>query len=585
MILTPGDLPLDNDANMQPVPAPLVSQLTYEHLLWVLIGVLAAGLRLWFLDTTPLNNAEAHQTLQSYTLATLGSATLSNPLFGTLQAWLFAISSANEFTARLISALAGTALCLLPILIRESLGRGRALALSALLALSPTVWFVSRQADGALLAWTLALALSLIWRAGRDTLSARAVLVGLLLACGADAISPLLVCAVVLAVTSERDTTNTPRIQVGQIVIAIATFVLASTGLLMHPAGLGSVFGGLAEWFKRLTTADTLSFGRAFMGLLIYELPIIIGAIGAIAMLISTRRIQRDELRWLAWIGAGLVLLVLTQGRSAIDILPIVIGLAGFAAHSLNWLFNSLRRHGKWSFEGSYTALAFVTFISAGLSIRQYASTSEASWLMLVLLSVVLSAAAITSTGMLGDMGIGVRAVVAGLALNLLLYSVATGVHLNWVKPNNPTEPYVTDAVPNDLRVLAEMVQTISTRSQGDPNMMSVQVQRSAPASLVWALRHQTEVLLTENTGDSGVVITPQDAPPAARGNSGYVGTGFIIQTQASLDSVRCNRNPTQLDCVPLARWFAFRQADAPSNTRWVVWVRGDVANKASGIQ
>ena len=112
MILTPGDLPLDNDANMQPVPAPLVSQLTYEHLLWVLIGVLAAGLRLWFLDTTPLNNAEAHQTLQSYTLATLGSATLSNPLFGTLQAWLFAISSANEFTARLISALAGTALAL-----------------------------------------------------------------------------------------------------------------------------------------------------------------------------------------------------------------------------------------------------------------------------------------------------------------------------------------------------------------------------------------------------------------------------------------------------------------------------------------
>ncbi len=559
--------------------APGVHALTYEHMIWAALALLAAGMRLWFLGNTPLNNSEAQVTLQSYGLATLGSGIAPNPLFSTVQSWLFMLTTASEFSARLIGALAGVALCLIPALLRDPLGRGRALALGFLLALSPTIWFVSRQADGAMLAWALAFGLYATWRTAR--LNTSALLLGLLLACGVDGISPLIAGVIVIITTRELSLAPfTPRFGL----IALLALVLASTGLLLHPSGLGNVFGGLAAWFARMTDAGDLSLGRTLMGVWVYELPLMVGAIGTLALLVSLRRIDHAELHWLSWLGIGFILLFLTRGRSAADVVPLVIGMAGFAARIVDWLFTHLQRVGRWSLEGTYTALMATTYICAGLGIRQYASTSDASWLMLSLLAIVLSAAAITSTGMLGDMGIGVRGVVAGLAINLLLYGVAAGAHLVWVQPANPAEPYVTDAVPSDVRTLAETVQTISTRSQGDPSVMKVQVQRNAPPSLLWALRGQATVLVTENTGDEGVIITPEIAPPAARGNSGYVGSKFVVQSRSSLDSVRCNRNDTRLDCTPLARWFTFRKGDAPAQTRWVLWVRGDVANKASGV-
>ena len=578
-----GDISRDEDMAAQepkPVARRLVAQaLTYEHLVWAALAVLAAAMRLWFIDVTPLNNTEARVALQSYGLATLGSGVLNNPLFGNAQSWLFTLTHADEFTARLISALAGVALCLLPTLLRTTLGRGRALALGGLLAFSPTVWFASRQADGALLAWVLAFAFFIAWRVERINLSA--VLLGLLVACGVDGISPIIVCVIVIVATGDlRSIALTPRFGL----IALVTLVLASTGLLLHPAGFGNTFSGLAAWFARMTETGSMPLARALLGLLVYELPLIAGMLGAIAMLIVSRQIDRAEMQWLGWLGAGFILLVLTRGRSAADVIPLVIGMSGLAARIIDWLFSHLQRHGQWGLDGSYIAVLFIVYICAGLGLRQYASTGEASWLMLGLLALVLSGAAITSSGMLGDMGIGVRGVVAALTINLLLYSVATGAHLVWDRAANPAEPYVSDAAPLGLHNLAETVQLVSTRSQGDPQVMKVQVQRSAPPALLWALRNQTEVQVTDNTGDEGVIITPDKAPPTARGNSGYVGNGFVIESRVGLDSVRCSRSETNLNCVPLARWWAFRQADAPTHTRWVLWVRGDVANKASGV-
>ncbi|MCX7824091.1 MAG: hypothetical protein N2689_00850, partial [Verrucomicrobiae bacterium] len=45
---------------------------------------------------------------------------------------------------------------MLPAALRWQLGRTRALIFGLLLALSPTLWFVSREMGGAMLAWTLA---------------------------------------------------------------------------------------------------------------------------------------------------------------------------------------------------------------------------------------------------------------------------------------------------------------------------------------------------------------------------------------------------------------------------------------------
>ena len=166
-------------------------------------------------------------------------------------------------------------------------------------------------------------------------------MLGLLLACGVDGISPLIAGVIVIITTRELSLAPfTPRFGL----IALLALVLASTGLLLHPSGLGNVFGGLAAWFARMTDAGDLSLGRTLMGVWVYELPLMVGAIGTLALLVSLRRIDHAELHWLSWLGIGFILLFLTRGRSAADVVPLVIGMAGFAARIVDWLFTHLQR-------------------------------------------------------------------------------------------------------------------------------------------------------------------------------------------------------------------------------------------------
>jgi len=552
--------------------------LTYEHALWAGLLLLAALMRLWFLEVAPLNNGEAQAALQALALVKGTATTLGNPLLGALQALLFSLLNADGFSARFISALAGSAICLIPISQRKTLGRTRAFVMGLLLALSPTLWFASRQADGGLLAWLLAFSVWSAWKA--DNKSITAILLGLLLACGADAIAPTLT---LLAIWFANSPHEKPDRRFW--VMTLATLVFSATGLLFNVAGLGQLFAGYATWFSHLVQATGLPLGRAMMGMLYYELALLIGAIGSVIALALTRQIERDELPWLIWIGAGLIVLIINQSRSANDVIPIVIGLSGLASHGLNRILISLQTHGQLRYEGSYTAIAVGLFFFAGLGLRQYASSGETSWLMPVLICLVMSLALVTSANLLNDAGIGVRALLIALTLHMGLYSIATGTRLNLFQPDNPAEAYVLDVAQPELNTLAQTVQTLSTRAFGDPNTMPVQVSSNAPPALLWALRNQSAVNVSDNTGNASVLITPEAKPPEPRGSNGFSGNGFVIFNRQSLDAMRCRSESTKIDCVPLAKWVAFRRADNPTPERWVLWVRGDVANAASGIQ
>lgn len=567
----------DTDLDQRSDPITRTS-LTYEHALWAGLLLLAALMRLWYLEVAPLNNAEAQAALQGLALAKGTATTLSNPLFGALQALLFSLLNPDGFSARLISALAGSAFCLVPIAQRSTLGRTRAFVMGLLLALSPTLWFASRQAEGGLLAWLLAFSVWSAWMADNKPITA--ILLGLLLACGADALAPTLTLLAIWFADPHR-----ARPDRRFWIFTLATLVFSATGLLFNVAGLGQLFAGYATGFTHLVQATGLPLGRAMMGLLYYELALLIGAIGSVIALALTKQIERDELPWLIWIGVGLIVLIINQSRSANDVLPIVIGLCGLASHGLNRLLINLQEHGQLRYEGSYTAIAIGLFFFAGLGLRQYASSGETSWLMPVLICVVMSLALVTSANLLNDAGIGIRALLIALALHMGLYSVATGTRLNLFQPDNPAEAYVLDVAQPELNTLAQTVQTLSTRAFGDPNTMPVQVSGNAPPALLWALRNQTAVNVSDNTGNASVLITPEAKPPEPRGSNGYSGSGFVIFNRQPLDNARCRSESTKIDCVPLAKWVAFRRADNPTPDRWVLWVRGDVANAASGIQ
>ena len=141
----------------------------WELLGYLLLLLLALGLRLWDLGGQALHHDESLHALYSWYLYD-GRGYQHDPMmhgpfqfFGSASIyWLLWDSNA---TARLLPALFGTALVGLPFLLRGYLGRSGALVTSLLLALSPTMLYFSRFArnDIYMAVWALAL-VALMWR-------------------------------------------------------------------------------------------------------------------------------------------------------------------------------------------------------------------------------------------------------------------------------------------------------------------------------------------------------------------------------------------------------------------------------------
>ena len=139
-----------------------LSWLTGEVALYALIALAAAGLRLYRLGTRPMTEGEAAQALAAWRFIQ-GQAvepTGYSPFLLTSNILLFGLFRAGDFTARLVPALFGVALVLLPYLLRRRLGRMGALAASFLLAISPAANFFSRYLGGEIVVAACALALA-----------------------------------------------------------------------------------------------------------------------------------------------------------------------------------------------------------------------------------------------------------------------------------------------------------------------------------------------------------------------------------------------------------------------------------------
>ena len=143
--------------------------LTVEHGLYLVILLVAFGLRFINLGVAPLLPLEAAQAWPAWLAATgtqvAGSPAATSALFYGLQSLLFFVTGANEVLARLLPALVGTALVLLPWWWRDWLGRGGALAVALLLALDPWLVALGRTADAVGLTIFLGLlVLTALWR-------------------------------------------------------------------------------------------------------------------------------------------------------------------------------------------------------------------------------------------------------------------------------------------------------------------------------------------------------------------------------------------------------------------------------------
>lgn len=136
---------------------------------YVVLFFAAAGMRFWDLGFRAVHHDESLHAYYSWNLFD-GNGYIHNPMMhGPFQmeatAGLFYIFGDSDYTARLLYAIAGTALVLMPLFFRSRLGNWGALITSLLLAFSPAMLYYSRFARNDILmaVWALGIVIAM-WR-------------------------------------------------------------------------------------------------------------------------------------------------------------------------------------------------------------------------------------------------------------------------------------------------------------------------------------------------------------------------------------------------------------------------------------
>ncbi len=136
---------------------------------YVVLAVAAAAMRFWELGSRAFHHDESLHAFYSWNLYA-GEGYIHNPMMhGPFQmeatAGLFFLFGDGDYTARLLYAIAGTALVLMPLLFRSRLGDWGALFTSMMLAFSPAMLYYSRFARNDILmaVWALGIVIAM-WR-------------------------------------------------------------------------------------------------------------------------------------------------------------------------------------------------------------------------------------------------------------------------------------------------------------------------------------------------------------------------------------------------------------------------------------
>ena len=351
-----------------------------EWLAYVGLALLALCLRITMLDSVPISDVEAQQALHAWHTieddAPGSFATSSSPLTYLAQLTAFSLAGANEFTARLASALAGLALAFTPLLFRDSLGRTRTFVWAVLLSLLTTPLAASRSADGASL--ILLFTIMAVWMIRRywyslrlrDAYWATAFVSAMLLLSGPAGVPLLLVLLLAgwlavwrtalsapqrlelpgddilqLAVTRTREFPFAKVLLVPLVLVATT-----STLFMLNPSGLSSV-GQLIE-----TAIGGLFHSRSSSGLrlgllvlLLQEPLLIIFSLGGAWLLWKHGDVTYVDRFAAAWAALGAVGLLLYPGAGPADALWVVVPLSLLASYGITQLLVNRRVVVLWS--------------------------------------------------------------------------------------------------------------------------------------------------------------------------------------------------------------------------------------------
>lgn len=558
-------------------------RLKYEGWLYGLAFLVALGFRLLQLGAKPLTDSEAQFALQALHLARGGAPLLDpQPAYLLFTSLLFFLTQATNFTARLLPALAGSALVFAPRLFRDRLKPLPALLLAFLLAFDPALTALSRQANGTILAPTFLL---FAWGMGRNGRAIPAgIFAGLALLSGPSAWSGFLTLVLPLLLIQRATLPKTPitnrQFTNYQFPALLATLLLGGTLFLTAPNGLSAFFASIPAYLQGWTSPSVFSPGRVLFTFLVYE-PL--GVFLALFALIRGLRLgSRRVIRLGVWL--GIALLVALFYRQPGELVWVVIPMLILAAQELSRVFDVYpeERVEVGVVAGAILILLiYIWFNVANIGLNpyeQFTTTTLPLFNRMVELpfgaryAVLLGASLILAVCIsLVAFGWSPRTARLGLtwssALFLGVYALAAAWGTSGTRTPNGVELWTPDQPPVHSALLLASIRDISLFSRGDVASQPVTVMGINSPALEWTLRdHEVEVVSSlDPLNAPPIVITPLMTELGLP--SAYRGQDFTWRQPPAWESIQ---RPDWF------RWLVYRQLPRETETV-ILWARDDL--------
>ena len=573
--------------------------ITVEFALYAAFVFLAFFVRFLLLGNVPLDPNEARQALASWDFARgIPDAFTGSPLLFTGNAVLFALFGATDVAARFIPAVFGTALVLVPALLRNHIGRVGALLASALFVFSPSLVLFSREANGAVIAITCALAaLAFAWRnltdhAPRDLYFAAVAFALALLAAREAWTFVLAALAFLLLARLRREEWSVAQADARRAALVFAlVFAGVSTVFLLHRDGVGAAFDLFGAWLNGLSIG-----GSPFdpLRLLVLYEPIVLffGAVAVVDVVFLARETKWSDSPLVAlalWAVIAFVLYTIgadkTPARALAIVVPLALLAAWFIGVWLEGLVGAIRAApgAKQMLLTQEAPVLFLAFALAGflfLVIAEFALrggvaigdvlaadfgvASNATIGLNLAIIAALIVVAFLAIAFLGITTLGVaRTRTVGVVFALVVLSLWTfrqSMMLNFTLAPNVQEWLQPSAAAPNLRDMVADIEDASRWRANDTHSIVIAVDDSLGAQAAWYLRDFRAARFVSHPtagGDAQAWLLAGDAP----GPAGWIGQRYDIELTRGAD--RSN----------LLRWLIYRDVGSVQTRDAVLWL------------
>ena len=562
-----------------------------EGLLYGLALLIAVALRFIQLGAVPLTDSEATLALQALHLASGKSVLLApQPVYILFTTIFFAIVQSTNFMARVIPAIAGSALIFAPLVLREKIKPRPALILAFLIAVDPGFTALSRQSNGAILAATCLMFAYGMWTHRR--VHATGIFLALALLSGPSIWAGLLILlltSIFLRFTesapakNDPPTTNedasssieNPKSQIVNLFPSfIITFLLAGTLFFTTPNGLSAAFASipayLNDWIHPTSTPPT----RILIAFLAYE-PL--GVTLAILSLIRGYRTNsRRIIRLSMWLGVALLLTIFQRNADGLvwAILPLLVLAAMELSRALDIFRDEFMEVGLVTL-GICLLSAYIWFNVSGIALNTYIAPTT-----LPIFGTVQNPRLLVFYGSLIILIMSLLLVASGWSARtarlsatwsavifLGFYSIAAAWGASGLRDPDGFELWLPDSRPVQTDLLNSSVDEISDYSVGHVDSQPVTIFGVSSPALEWLLRNNAITVAS--------TLDPQEAPPILITPvmkdpglpAAYRGQDFTWRKYPQWESV---------DSYGWIKWLVFRQLPEKDETI-ILWARNDL--------